>query len=291
MIRLGKQENKDIFSADTLLLPSSEGIISEVGDNPNAIGYDGLGYMTPHVKVVGVATKEGGEYILPSAETVNSGTYPISRDLYMYTNKTVSAAIQAYLDWILSSEAQQIVTELGFVPVKISPNGTGELAMQIDEMKRERPITLLIRISGYSSILFVTLILLFLLREGLPTLGDTPLGSLLGTRWYPIEDLYGILPLLGGSLIVTIGAMLIALPLGIGTAVFIAEVAPPWINNLFKPLIEILGRAAFCGIGIYRHPGAGAVPAPVFGSANRPDGFYRRGSSGADRHPHHRLDC
>ena len=87
VIRLGSKESKDIFSADTLL-PSSEGIISEVGDNPNAIGYDGL-VNDPACQSGGVATKEGGEYILPSAETVNSGTYPISRDLYMYTNKTV----------------------------------------------------------------------------------------------------------------------------------------------------------------------------------------------------------
>ncbi len=106
--------------------------------------------------------------------------------------------------------------------------------------RRERPVTWFIRISGYSSILFVSLILLFLLREGLPALGDVPLGSLLGTRWYPIESMYGIWPLLGGSLIVTIGAMLIALPLGVGTAVFIAEVAPAWVNNLLKPIIEIL---------------------------------------------------
>jgi len=112
--------------------------------------------------------------------------------------------------------------------------------MERDELKREKPITLLIRISGYSSILFVSLILLFLIREGLPTIGETPASSLLGTRWYPIENLYGIWPLLGGSLVVTIGAMLIALPLGIGTAVFISEVAPPWVNNILKPLIEVL---------------------------------------------------
>jgi phosphate transport system permease protein len=112
--------------------------------------------------------------------------------------------------------------------------------MQTDELKRERPITLLIRLSGYSSILFVTLILLFLLREGLPALGETPISSLFGTRWYPIENMYGLLPLLSGSLIVTIGAMLIALPFGLGTAIFIAEVAPPWVNNVLKPLIEIL---------------------------------------------------
>ena len=104
----------------------------------------------------------------------------------------------------------------------------------------ETLITLLVRISGYSSILFVSMILFFLVREGLPALGDVEIGSLFGVRWYPIESLYGIWPLLSGSLIVTLGAMLISLPLGVGTAIFIAEVAPPWINNLLKPLIEIL---------------------------------------------------
>jgi phosphate transport system substrate-binding protein len=118
VIRLGQADSKAIFSEDTLLLPSSEGIISEVGDNPNAIGYDGLGYVTEHVQVVGIAEKPGGEYIMPSAETVNAGTYPISRDLYMYTDANPDAVIQAYLDWIISPEAQEIVTELGFVPVK-----------------------------------------------------------------------------------------------------------------------------------------------------------------------------
>lgn len=112
--------------------------------------------------------------------------------------------------------------------------------MRTDELKSERPVTWFIRISGYSSILFVSLILLFLLREGIPALVDMPLGSLLGTRWYPIESLYGIWPLLAGTLIVTIGALLIALPLGVGTAVYMAEIAPPQVNNVLKPIIEIL---------------------------------------------------
>ena len=55
-------------------------------------------------------------------------------------------------------------------------------------------ITAVIRIAGYSSILFVILILYFLLREGLPALADTPLKSLLSVRWYPIEGYFGILP-------------------------------------------------------------------------------------------------
>ncbi len=109
-----------------------------------------------------------------------------------------------------------------------------------NELRRERPVTLFIRIAGYSSILFVSLILLFLILEGMPALGEVPLGSLLGMRWYPIESMYGIWPLLGGTLVVTVGAMLSALPFGVGTAVFMAEVAPPWVNNLLKPVIEIL---------------------------------------------------
>lgn len=118
VVRMGDTDNKEIFSADTLLLPSSEGIISEVSDNPNAIGYDGLGYVTPTVKVLGIATRMGEPYVLPSAETVNTGTYPIARDLYMYTEKDPSEAVTRYLEWIHSADAQEIVTELGFVPVK-----------------------------------------------------------------------------------------------------------------------------------------------------------------------------
>jgi phosphate transport system substrate-binding protein len=118
VVRLGDKNDKTIFSPDTLLLPSSEGIISEVRDNPNAIGYDGLGYVVPEVKVIGVAKKAGDAYVMPSVETVNDGRYPVSRDLYMYTGDQISQTIQDYLDWIISPEAQQIVVDLGFVPVK-----------------------------------------------------------------------------------------------------------------------------------------------------------------------------
>lgn len=117
VVRLGDKESKNLFSTHTLLLPSSEGIIAEVRDNPNAIGYDGLGYVIPEVKVLAVASGAGQPYVIPSVETVNSGEYPVSRDLYMYTNRSAGQAIQDYLDWIVSSAAQEIVVELGFVPV------------------------------------------------------------------------------------------------------------------------------------------------------------------------------
>ena len=120
VLRLGDSENKTFFSTDTLLLPSSEGIIAEVRQNPNAIGYDGLGYVPDDLKTIAIAKEDGGSYVLPSIPTVNDKSYPIARDLYMYTNGEATGVIKEYLDWILSSEAQQIVAELGFVPVGAS---------------------------------------------------------------------------------------------------------------------------------------------------------------------------
>ncbi len=118
VVRLGKKDNKTFFSTDTLLLPSSEGIVAEVRQNPNAIGYDGLGYVPKDLKMIAIAPGEGQPYILPSVETVNDKTYPIARDLYMYTNGEPTGALKQYLDWIVSPEAQQIVIDQGFVPVK-----------------------------------------------------------------------------------------------------------------------------------------------------------------------------
>lgn len=117
VIRKGDSNDKSIFSADTLLLPSSEGIIAEVKDNPNAIGYDSLGYVTPDVKLLGISSLENpDDYILPSLATVNNDTYLISRNLYMYTLDEPVGVIKDYMDWIQSDEAQEIVSELGFIP-------------------------------------------------------------------------------------------------------------------------------------------------------------------------------
>lgn len=113
--------------------------------------------------------------------------------------------------------------------------------MQTSQNWREYLITRLIKTAGYSAIVFVGLIFFFLLREGLPTLKEVPLSKLLSVRWYPIEEYFGILPLIGGSLIVTLGATLIAVPFGVGTAVYIAEIAPRWAREFLKPFVEVLG--------------------------------------------------
>jgi phosphate transport system substrate-binding protein len=119
VVRRGEKENDDIFAPQTLLMPSSVGITSEVRRNPNAIGYDGLGYVDPiHEQVLAIAPDAGSPYIKPAVESAIEGTYPLSRDLFMYTAGEPENVIAEYLAWILSPAGQEIVENLGFVPVQ-----------------------------------------------------------------------------------------------------------------------------------------------------------------------------
>ncbi len=104
---------------------------------------------------------------------------------------------------------------------------------------------------GFSVIGFVTLIFVFLLREGVPTFLEVRLANLFGTRWYPTFDLFGTLPLIMGSLLVTVTAIAIALPLGVATAVFVREVAPDWARELLKPMIEVLAGIPSVVLGFF----------------------------------------
>ena len=117
VVRKGEKENKDIFAPQTLLMPSSVGITSEIQRNINAIGYDGLGYVTEHEKMIAVAKDDDSPYVLPSVESGADGSYPISRGLYMYTAGEPNDVIADYLAWVMGPEGQQIVSDLGFVPL------------------------------------------------------------------------------------------------------------------------------------------------------------------------------
>jgi phosphate transport system permease protein len=98
-------------------------------------------------------------------------------------------------------------------------------------------------ICGLISIFFVATIFLFLLREGISVFKTiSPLHFLLGKKWYPISEpaQLGILPLILGSLLVTLGAAIISIPIGVACAVYIAEVAPLKIKEVLKAFIELL---------------------------------------------------
>jgi len=109
-----------------------------------------------------------------------------------------------------------------------------------------------IQIAGILAIVLVVIIFLFLLRDALPLFGIVSLSDFLtGTRWSPTADppQFGLLPLLLGSLYVTVGALVIAVPLGLACAIFTSEVAPRWMREVLKPAVELLA----------------AIPSVVFG--------------------------
>ena len=111
---LGKDRDFELGSLD---LHGSKDVVEVIGRTHCAIGYSGMGYATDHVKMLDIATTPEAQYYAPSLENVIAKTYPIARPLYMYSLGEPSGEAKAYLDWILSTEGQKIVEELGFVPV------------------------------------------------------------------------------------------------------------------------------------------------------------------------------
>ncbi len=115
----------------------------------------------------------------------------------------------------------------------------------------EFAIEAVIRVLGFSTIGFVLLIFLFLLKEGVPFFYKTGLINIFGTRWYPTFDLFGTLPLILGSVAITVVAVIMALPMGVATAVFIREIAPGWVREILKPMIETLAGIPSVVIGFF----------------------------------------
>ncbi|MCP4427382.1 MAG: phosphate ABC transporter permease subunit PstC [Chloroflexi bacterium] len=127
----------------------------------------------------------------------------------------------------------------------------------------------LIRIAGVSVIVIITLIFIFLLREGAPAFVQVSIPDLFSSRWYPIEDKFGLLPLLAGSFLVTIGAVALAVPLGLATAVYLGEIAPPWQREILKPFIEVLAGIPSIVLGFL----GWVALAPIIQNAGAPTGL------------------
>ncbi|MFH1646983.1 MAG: PstS family phosphate ABC transporter substrate-binding protein [Chloroflexota bacterium] len=106
------------YGPRVLLLPSTEQGVSEVAQNPKAIFYPGLGYVTDAVKPLAIKKTPDSPPVLPSVATALDGTYPIARPLLFYTNGAPTGVIKDFVDYCLSPEGQAGVTEVGYVPLK-----------------------------------------------------------------------------------------------------------------------------------------------------------------------------
>lgn len=110
-------DNKD-FKLGSRDMNGSKEVVELVSSTPTAIGYSGMGYATPGVKILKVAKKAGEPAYPPTVENVLNRNYPIARSLHLYTLGEPQGEVKKYIEWILSDEGQKIVQELGYVPVR-----------------------------------------------------------------------------------------------------------------------------------------------------------------------------
>ncbi|MBN1526244.1 MAG: phosphate ABC transporter substrate-binding protein [Candidatus Omnitrophica bacterium] len=118
VLRRGVAKGPEEFSPFALLMPSSQAIADEVTNNENAIGYYGMGYISPAQKVIAVAKDASSPFVKPTIENVKANTYPISRPLYIFTNGEPKGVIRDFMDFAFSKEGQEIVRKTDFVPVR-----------------------------------------------------------------------------------------------------------------------------------------------------------------------------
>jgi phosphate transport system substrate-binding protein len=106
----------DKYRNDTLTQSATGGIVSEVAQNPNAIGYIGFAYLDKTTKALSL--DKGNGSVSPTPETILSGTYPLSRALFFYTNGEPTGLTKEFIDFVLSEKGQSIVSEVGYIPLK-----------------------------------------------------------------------------------------------------------------------------------------------------------------------------
>lgn len=110
---LGKQREYKLGSIDQ---SGSKDVVALVSKTPGAIGYSGMGYATPEVKMLAVAKTSEEPAVAPVVDTAKDGSYPITRPLYIYTAGKPEGLLKEYLDWINSLEGQKVILDLGYVP-------------------------------------------------------------------------------------------------------------------------------------------------------------------------------
>ncbi len=110
--------DKKNYATTVLNMPATGAIVQSVGQTEGAIGYIGLAYESKEVKALAVSYDQGKTYVLPSIAAAQDGTYPISRPLFFFYTAEKENTVKPFVDYVLSEKGQQIVSEIGYVPLK-----------------------------------------------------------------------------------------------------------------------------------------------------------------------------
>lgn len=116
----------------------------------------------------------------------------------------------------------------------------------------ERIVKVLLLITAFTAVLSVLLIAFFVFTEGMPIILKYGLFSFIfGPAWHPLDQVYGILPMIIGTIFVTIVAIMIGTPLGIASAIYLAEISPKGIAKIVRPAVELLAGIPSVIYGLY----------------------------------------
>jgi phosphate transport system substrate-binding protein len=107
--------NED-FAREIQTLPGTAAVVNAVSKDPASIGYGGIAYATG-IRAIPVRRDENSEPVAASLATVQSGEYPLSRNLFFYTVGEPGGDVRAFIDWVLGMEGQMICEEVGYYPV------------------------------------------------------------------------------------------------------------------------------------------------------------------------------
>jgi phosphate transport system substrate-binding protein len=117
---LGKKDFK-LGSRD---MNGSKEVVELIGGTRTALGYSGMGYASPAVKMLKLAARNGEPAVEPNVRNTLTRTYPLARSLHLFTAGEPEGAVKKFIDWVLSGAGQKILEECGYVPVP--PAGGGK---------------------------------------------------------------------------------------------------------------------------------------------------------------------
>ncbi len=106
------------FRPGSLDMNGSKEVVELIARTPGAIGYSGMGYATPEVKILKVSRRKGDAAIAPSVTTTLDKSYPIARPMFMYTPGDPPPPVKKYIDWVMSNPGQIIVEKTGYIPLR-----------------------------------------------------------------------------------------------------------------------------------------------------------------------------
>jgi len=122
VVRKGKKGGTEEFAPSVLMMPSSQAIEQEISGNHAALGYFGLGYLSPKVKALKILQEKTKTFVAPAVESALDGSYPLSRPLYFYLPHQAEGVVKQFVDFTLSEKGQAIVLDMHFVPLRKNSN-------------------------------------------------------------------------------------------------------------------------------------------------------------------------